>query len=106
MCPYARRCRESGKLVRRVIRDREDAPSAIAALEALPPDDVEGALLLFPDEPAAGEASARALRVAGPPPALEKPSPPPCGTPDARLTPAARRSAPSRSTRTCPAICS
>ena len=61
MCPYAKLCRESGKLQRRVVRSREDALPAIAEIEALPPQSVEVALLIFPDEPADGDASARAF---------------------------------------------
>src|SRR6266850_8060840 len=61
LCPYARHCRESGKLHRRVIRRREDALEAIRQVEALPADDVEVALLIFPEEPADGEDSARAF---------------------------------------------
>ena len=61
MCPYARVCRETGKLQRRVLRSREEALPAIAALEALPPDSLEVALLIFPEEPATGEPSARAF---------------------------------------------
>jgi hypothetical protein len=51
LCPFARRCRESGRLVRRVVVG--DALSgAIAALEAvskLPEEACEVALLLFPE---------------------------------------------------------
>ncbi|HET7787876.1 MAG TPA: DUF1415 family protein [Myxococcales bacterium] len=61
LCPYAKRCREEGKLLRRVLRGRAEAPPAIAAIEALPPESVEVALLIFPDEPADGEAAARAF---------------------------------------------
>ncbi|HEY5676554.1 MAG TPA: hypothetical protein VIR81_07215, partial [Myxococcales bacterium] len=61
LCPYAKRCREEGKLHRRVLRGRDQALPAIAAIEALPKESVEVALLIFPDEPADGEASARAF---------------------------------------------
>jgi hypothetical protein len=61
MCPYAKICRESGKLHRRVLRSREEALPAIREIEALPPESVEVALLIFPGEPASGEASARAF---------------------------------------------
>src|SRR3954468_16248951 len=61
LCPYAKRCREEGKLHRRVLRSRAEALPAIAAIEALPEDSVEVALLIFPDEPAQGQASARAF---------------------------------------------
>lgn len=61
LCPYAKRCREEGKLHRRVLRDRSGALPAIAAIEALPEDSVEVALLIFPDEPAEGVAAARAF---------------------------------------------
>ena len=61
LCPYARHCRESGKLHRRVIRRREDALEAIRQVEALPADALEVALLIFPEEPANGEESARAF---------------------------------------------
>jgi hypothetical protein len=61
LCPYARHCRESGKLHRRVIRRREDALGAIREVEALPEEAVEVALLIFPEEPADGEDSARAF---------------------------------------------
>ena len=61
LCPYARTCRESGKLLRRVIRRREEALPAIQQIEALPADSVEVALLIFPEEPADGEPSARAF---------------------------------------------
>ena len=61
LCPYAKRCREEGKLQRRVIRRREDALAAIREIEAMPADAVEVALLIFPEEPAEGEESARAF---------------------------------------------
>ena len=61
LCPYAKLCRESGKLLRQVIRRREDALPAIREIEALPADSVEVALLIFPEERADGEASARAF---------------------------------------------
>jgi len=54
LCPYARRCREEGKLHRRVIRRREEALAAIREIEAMPEDAVEVALLIFPEEPADG----------------------------------------------------
>ena len=59
LCPYARTCRESGKLHRRVLARSEDAPQAMAEIEALPEDSVEVALLIFPDAPTGSEESAR-----------------------------------------------
>jgi hypothetical protein len=61
LCPYARRCRAAGRLHRRVVRSRDAAPAAIQQIEALPAEAVEVALLIFPDEPANGEESARAF---------------------------------------------
>lgn len=61
MCPFARRCRETGKLQRRVLFAGDDPHLAVRELEALPVADVEVALLIFPDAPAAGEADARAF---------------------------------------------
>ncbi len=48
LCPYAKRCRESGKLHRRVLLETSAAAEAIAGIEALPPDSVDVALLIFP----------------------------------------------------------
>ena len=61
MCPYARACRESGKLHRRVLRSRAAALPAIREIESLPEDSIEVALLIFPDEAADGPDSARAF---------------------------------------------
>jgi len=61
MCPFARQCRESGKLHRRVVLDARDAQAAISAVEALPESEVEIALLIFPLAPARGAESARAF---------------------------------------------
>jgi hypothetical protein len=61
LCPYAKRCRESGKLHRRVVLRAEDAFDAVRAVEALPVDSVEVALLIFPNAPASGLESARAF---------------------------------------------
>jgi hypothetical protein len=54
LCPFARRCRETGKL-QRVVLEGADAEStlpaardAIARLEAMPEDDLEVALLICP----------------------------------------------------------
>lgn len=52
MCPFAQRCRETGKLDRRVLlgkRPLDDAQAAVRAVEAQPEDAVEVALLIFPD---------------------------------------------------------
>jgi hypothetical protein len=59
MCPFARRCREDGKLHRRVLFSRDEALPAVRAIEDLPQDSVEVALLIFPREPADGADSAR-----------------------------------------------
>lgn len=48
LCPYARRCREAGRLHRRVLFSEAAAAGAVAELEALPADAVEVALLIFP----------------------------------------------------------
>jgi hypothetical protein len=61
LCPYARPCRASGKLHRRVLLDRGGPPGsaafaqaaraaaqAVFEIEALPADSVEVALLIFP----------------------------------------------------------
>jgi hypothetical protein len=61
LCPYAKRCREEGKLHRRVLLGRSEALPAIAEVEALPEDEVEVALLIFPGEPGDGAAAARAF---------------------------------------------
>ena len=61
LCPYAKRCRESGKLHRRVVLRAADAPAAVRAVEALPEAAVEVALLIFPNAPADGVESARAF---------------------------------------------
>ena len=61
LCPYAKRCREEGKLHRRVLFGRNQALPAIAEVEALPEDTVEVALLIFVGEPGEGAAAARAF---------------------------------------------
>ena len=61
LCPYAKRCRESGKLHRRVLLRAEEALEAVRAIEALPEDSVEVALLIFPNAAADGIESARAF---------------------------------------------
>jgi len=59
MCPFAKQCRETGKLHRRVVLELRDAQAAVKAVEALPADSVEVALLIFPLARADGEESAR-----------------------------------------------
>jgi hypothetical protein len=59
ICPYARQCRETGKLHRRVLSSADDAPPAMREIEALPKDGVEVALLIFPSAPFGSEQSAR-----------------------------------------------
>jgi hypothetical protein len=59
ICPYARQCRETGKLHRRVLSSADDAPPAMREIEALPKDGVEVALLIFPSAPSGSEQSAR-----------------------------------------------
>ena len=57
LCPFARRCRESGRLARRVIRGErpgEATAAAVRELEATTEEEVEVALLIFPEF--AGEA--------------------------------------------------
>jgi len=48
LCPFAKRCREDGKLRRRVLLPQDDALASIREIEALPPESVEVALLIFP----------------------------------------------------------
>ena len=49
LCPYAKRCRETGKLHRQVVFGRlDEALAAAAAVEGLPADSVEVALLILP----------------------------------------------------------
>jgi hypothetical protein len=59
LCPFARQCREAGKLDRRVVLELRDAQAAVKAVEARPEDSVEVALLIFPLARADGEQSAR-----------------------------------------------
>jgi hypothetical protein len=61
LCPYARRCRETGKLHRRVLGSPGEALAAIAELEALPPESVEVALLIFPEAEVGSLEAARAF---------------------------------------------
>src|SRR5260370_1140442 len=52
ICPYAKQCRETGKLHRRVLFGPDEALPAIRAIEALPADSLEVPLLIFPSPPA------------------------------------------------------
>jgi hypothetical protein len=65
LCPFARRCREDGKLHRRVLLPQDDAMAAVRELEALPPETLEVALLIFPQAPTGGEAAARHFEAFG-----------------------------------------
>ena len=52
LCPFARKCRESGRLARRVLRGgrpAEATASAAAELEATTEEQVEVALLIYPE---------------------------------------------------------
>jgi hypothetical protein len=52
LCPFARQCRESGRLVRRVLRGGRPAEATAAAvreLEATPEERLEVALLIYPE---------------------------------------------------------
>ena len=59
ICPYAKTCREAGKLHRRVVESTADAPRVMAEVEAMPEDSVEVALLIFPGAATGSEKSAR-----------------------------------------------
>ncbi|HEX4381580.1 MAG TPA: hypothetical protein VH083_01480, partial [Myxococcales bacterium] len=59
MCPFARRCREEGKLHRRVLLAGDDALAAIREVEAMPAAAVEVALLIFPEAATGSLQSAR-----------------------------------------------
>jgi hypothetical protein len=61
LCPYAKHCREGGKLHRRVLfsQDSQHVLAQVRSVEALPPDSVEVALLIFPEARADGLESAR-----------------------------------------------
>ena len=61
ICPYAKTCRQSGKLARRVVERAEDVLAEARAIEAMPDDSVEVALLIFPNARADGVESARAF---------------------------------------------
>ncbi len=52
LCPFARRCRESGRLARRVLRGGrpgESTAAAVRELEATDEEQVEVALLIYPE---------------------------------------------------------
>ena len=52
LCPFARKCRESGRLARRVLRGERPAEATAAAvrdLEATAEEQVEVALLIYPE---------------------------------------------------------
>ena len=52
LCPFARKCRETGRLARRVLRGgrpREATAAAVRELEATGEEEVEVALLLYPE---------------------------------------------------------
>jgi hypothetical protein len=65
LCPFARRCREDGKLHRRVLLPQDDALEAVREIEALPAESVEVALLIFPLKPTGSLESARAFEAFG-----------------------------------------
>ncbi|MCA1828082.1 MAG: DUF1415 family protein [Myxococcales bacterium] len=59
ICPYAKTCREAGKLHRRVLSALDETLPAMHEIEAMPDGAVEVALLIFPDARADGVESAR-----------------------------------------------
>jgi hypothetical protein len=59
ICPYAKTCRETGKLHRRVLASLDEAAPAAREVEALPDDAVEVALLIFPGAATGSEKTAR-----------------------------------------------
>src|SRR5438045_3769517 len=59
LCPYAKHCREAGKLHRRVLSQADDVLAHMREIEEMPEDSVEVALLIFPDAPVGGEPQAR-----------------------------------------------
>jgi hypothetical protein len=61
LCPFARRCREDGKLHRRVLLAGDDAMAAVSEVEGLPAESVEVALLIFPQSPTGSPETARAF---------------------------------------------
>jgi hypothetical protein len=61
LCPFAKRCREDGKLHRRVLLAGDDPVSALREVEALPESSLEVALLLFPEAPTGSLEAARAF---------------------------------------------
>ena len=61
LCPFARRCREDGKLHRRVLLPEDDALAAVREIEALPAESIEVALLIFPQSPVGSPEAARAF---------------------------------------------
>jgi hypothetical protein len=65
LCPFAKRCREDGKLHRRVLLPQDDALAAVQEIEALPPESVEVALLIFPETRTGSEAAAREFEAFG-----------------------------------------
>jgi hypothetical protein len=65
MCPFARRCREEGKLFRRVLLASDDVLAAIREVEAMPAEAVEVALLIFPAAATGSLQSARDFEAYG-----------------------------------------
>jgi hypothetical protein len=65
LCPFAKRCREDGKLHRRVLLPQDDALASIREIEALPSEWVEVALLIFPSAPAGSAQAAHAFEAFG-----------------------------------------
>lgn len=65
LCPFARRCREDGKLHRRVLLPEDDAMATIREIEALPAESVEVALLIFPLTATGSPETARAFEAFG-----------------------------------------
>jgi hypothetical protein len=59
ICPYAKTCRESGKLHRRVLHALDETLAAMREIESMPDDSVEVALLIYPGARADGVESAR-----------------------------------------------
>lgn len=59
ICPYAKTCRVSGKLHRRVLDTLDETLPAMGEIESMPDDSVEVALLIYPNARTDGVDSAR-----------------------------------------------